>query len=116
MSTFENAIERRNTHSLKWDRIEAVYGVKDGSDILPMWVADMDFAAPSVVIEAIKERLDHGVFGYSFVSEDQKDAVRNWLSSRYKWNVKNDWMLFHAGVVPAIASIIETFTEKGDGI
>lgn len=116
MSIFEKVIERRNTHSLKWDRIEAVYGVKDGSDILPMWVADMDFAAPDVVIEAIKERLDHGVFGYSFVSEDQKDAVRNWLSSRYGWQVENNWMLFHSGVVPAIASIIETFTEKGDGI
>ena len=116
MSVFNNVIERRQTHSLKWDRLKEVYGVKDGSDILPMWVADMDFAAPDVVIEAMKERLDHGVFGYSYVPEDQKDAIRHWLSERHEWKTENDWMLFHQGVVPAIASIIETFTEKGDGI
>jgi len=116
LSVFKNVIERRNTNSLKWDRLKEVYGVKDGSDILPMWVADMDFAAPDVVIEAMKERLDHGVFGYSFVPDEQKDAIRHWLAERHDWETENDWILFHQGVVPAIASIIETFTEKGDGV
>lgn len=116
MSLFENVIERRQTRSMKWDRLTEVYGVQDSSEVLPMWVADMDFAAPDVVIEAMQERLDHGVFGYSFVCEESKDAVRHWLSERHGWEVENDWMLFHHGVVPAIASIVETFTEKGDGI
>jgi len=116
LSVFNNLIERRNTDSLKWDQLELVYGIKDGSNILPMWVADMDFAAPAVITNAIKDRLDHGIFGYTFISDGQKDSIRNWLSDRHSWDTQNDWMLFHQGVVPAISSVIETFTEKGDGI
>lgn len=116
VSVFEHVIERRKTRSVKWDRMEVVYGVEDASDILPMWVADMDFAAPDVVLEAIKERLDHAVFGYSYICEGCKDALRLWLSERQGWATQNEWMLFHHGVVPAIASVIETFTKKNDGI
>ncbi len=116
MSIFEQVIDRRQTRSVKWDRMETVYGIEDASDILPMWVADMDFAAPEAVIDAIKERLDHPVFGYSYICEECKDAVRTWLSERHGWETKNDWMLFHHGVVPAIASVVETFTSEGDGI
>lgn len=109
-------IERRMTHSVKWDRLKEVYGVENGDDILPMWIADMDFAAPDAVIEAMKERLEHGVLGYSFVSNDQKDAIRNWLKDQHSWEIENDWMQFQQGVVPAIASIIETLTKKDEGI
>ncbi|MEK5037475.1 MalY/PatB family protein [Sporosarcina sp. FSL K6-3457] len=116
MSIFEKVIERRETRSVKWDMMETIYGIEDASDILPMWVADMDFAAPEVVVNAMKERLDHRVFGYSYICEDCKDAIRSWLVERHGWETKNDWMLFHHGVVPAIASIIETFTAAGDGI
>lgn len=116
MSVFKNVIERRETRSIKWDRMDQVYGIDNASDILPMWIADMDFAAPQVVIDAMKDRLDHGVFGYSYVCESCKDAVRNWLSERHSWQTQNEWMLFHHGVVPAIATVIETFTTKGDGI
>lgn len=116
LSTFNNIVERRHTNSLKWDRMNAVYGVQNSEDLLPMWVADMDFAAPKVVIDAIQERLAHGILGYSFVSEEEKDAVRHWLADRHQWKIENDWLLFHQGVVPAIASIIETFTENNDGI
>lgn len=116
MSIFEHVIDRRNTSSYKWDRMEAVYGIEDASDILPMWVADMDFPAPDAVVKAIKDRLDHPVFGYSYISEGSKDAVRSWLSERHGWETNNEWMLFHQGVVPAIASVVETFTSKGDGI
>lgn len=93
-----------------------IYGLEQSDDILPMWIADMDFAAPQVVIDAMRERLDHGIFGYSYICEACKDAVRNWLSARQDWQVKNEWMLFHHGVVPAIASVIETFTLKNDAI
>lgn len=116
MSIFEHVIDRRQTRSVKWDRMEAVYGIENASDILPMWVADMDFAAPKAVIDAIKERLDHSVFGYSYICEECKDAVRTWLSERHNWTTENEWMLFHNGVVPAIASVVETFTSDGDGI
>ncbi|MER2090467.1 MAG: MalY/PatB family protein [Sporosarcina sp.] len=116
MNNFEQVFERRKTRSVKWDRMEMIYGIEDASDILPMWVADMDFAAPEVVVNAMKERLDHPVFGYSYICDGCKDAVGQWLSERHAWDTKNEWMLFHHGVVPAIASVIETFTNPGDGI
>lgn len=116
MSVFEKVIERRETRSVKWDMMEKIYNIEDASAILPMWVADMDFAAPEAVIQAMKERLDHPVFGYSYACEGCKDAVRSWLSERHEWETKNEWMLFHQGVVPAIASVVETFTTAGDGI
>lgn len=116
MSEFENIINRRESRSIKWDMMEDIYGIEDASDILPMWIADMDFAAPQVVIDAIQEKLDHGVFGYSYICDACKDAVRNWLKERHGWQTKNEWMLFHHGVVPAIASVIETFTTKEDAI
>ncbi|HEX5564541.1 MAG TPA: MalY/PatB family protein [Sporosarcina sp.] len=109
-------IDRKNTRSVKWGNMEAVYGVEDASEVLPMWIADMDFKAPQPVIAAMQERLDHGVFGYSYICAKCKDAVRTWLSSRHGWETENDWMLFHHGVVPAIATVVETFTNAGDNI
>lgn len=116
MREFEQVIDRKNTRSVKWGNISAVYGLEDASDVLPMWIADMDFKAPEPVIEAMRERLDHGIFGYSYICSACKDAVRNWLSERHGWETKNEWMLFHHGVVPAIATVVETFTNKGDNI
>ncbi|WP_210471122.1 MalY/PatB family protein [Sporosarcina sp. 6E9] len=116
MGIFEKFINRRETRSIKWDRLEEVYGIENASDILPMWIADMDFAAPQVVIDAMQEVLDHGVFGYSYICDECKDAIRSWLEERHSWKTENEWMLFHHGVVPAIATVIETFTVDGDGI
>lgn len=116
MNEFEQVIDRRKTRSIKWDHMQEIYGIENTEDILPMWIADMDFKAPKVVIDAMRERLEHGVFGYSYICEACKDAVQNWLSSRHHWQVSHDWMLFHHGVVPAIASVIETFTTTDDAI
>ncbi|QUW23234.1 pyridoxal phosphate-dependent aminotransferase [Sporosarcina sp. Marseille-Q4063] len=116
MSIFEEFIDRRETRSIKWDRLEEVYGIENASNILPMWIADMDFAAPQVVIDAMQEVLDHGVFGYSYICDECKDGIQSWLEQRHSWKTENEWMLFHHGVVPAIATVIETFTEDGDGI
>lgn len=117
---FDVLHDRRNTHSLKWDqfkdRIKAKYNVHDADDILPMWVADMDFAIPQVISDAIKERLDHPIFGYSYVSDACKQAINDWHERRYNWSIDPKSILFHQGVVPAIATIIETFTEPGDKI
>ncbi|MDN4609085.1 MalY/PatB family protein [Sporosarcina highlanderae] len=116
MKEFEQVIDRKQTRSVKWGNMEAVYGIDDASDILPMWIADMDFKAPEPIIAAMQERLDHGVFGYSYICKKCKDAVRSWLSYRYDWETENDWMLFHHGVVPAIATVVETFTKAGDNV
>lgn len=116
MTNFNEIIDRRNTRSIKWDSLEERFGVENPEEILPMWIADMDFKAPEPVINAIQETLDHGVFGYSYVCEACKDAVQNWLETRHNWHVKHEWMLTHHGVVPAIASVVETFTTEGDKI
>ncbi|MFY3791836.1 MalY/PatB family protein [Ureibacillus sp. MALMAid1270] len=117
---FDAIYNRRNTNSLKWDqfkdRIKAKYNVHDSDDILPMWVADMDFAIPEVITDAIKERLDHPIFGYSYVSDLCKQAIQNWFIKRHNWKIETNTILFQQGVVPAIASIIETFTEPGDKV
>lgn len=116
MKEFTQTVNRRNTTSMKWDRMDRIYGIDNTEDILPMWIADMDFAAPEPVLAALQERLNHGVFGYSYVCEDCKDVIREWLLRKHDWRTENEWMLSHHGVVPAIASVIETLTKEGDSI
>ncbi|MBK3496194.1 pyridoxal phosphate-dependent aminotransferase [Viridibacillus sp. YIM B01967] len=116
MSRFDEVINRRNTNSLKWDMMEAIYQIEDASTILPMWVADMDFAAPEVVIKAIGERLNHAVLGYSIVDDSTTGSFVSWVKKRHDWTINKDWVLYHSGVVPAIASIVETFTKPQDKI
>lgn len=116
MSIFNNVLERKNTRSLKWDQMEHIYQIKDASELLPMWVADMDFAAPKEVVQAIEKRLEHPIFGYSYVCDGCKTAIVQWFERRHSWTIHPETIIFHHGVVPAIASIIETFTEIGDKV
>lgn len=116
MSIFNHVIERKNTRSLKWDLMDKVYGIDDVSELLPMWVADMDFAPPKEVIQAIENRLSHPIFGYSYMGDDCKTAIVHWFKRRHNLTINPDTILFQHGVVPAIASIIETFTESGDKV
>lgn len=116
MNHFDSVIDRTHTNSLKWDKISAVYHLKDATDILPMWVADMDFAAPPVMVNALKKRLEHPVFGYSFESEACTNAFTSWVEKRHGLQIEPRWVLYHQGVVPAIASIIETFTTENDAV
>lgn len=116
MSQFDVLVDRRNTRSVKWSVMEQVYNIPDASDILPMWVADMDFKAPPEVLEAIHERLAHGVLGYSYVCDSCKQSIVDWHENLHQWMIDPSTILFHQGVVPAIATIIETFTEPGDKV
>lgn len=116
MSFFNEIHERKNSSSIKWDKMHEVYNLEDTSKLLPMWIADMDFPAPPVVGEAITERLKHPIFGYTYANCDVKDAVVNWYQTRHNWTIDSDTILFQPGVVPAIATIIETFTNKNDTI
>lgn len=116
MSIFEETHARRNTRSVKWDKMNEVYSLSNASDILPMWVADMDFAAPQPVIDALYKRLEHPVFGYSYVCDDCKEAIVSWFKKRHQWTIDPATILFNQGVVPAIASIVEAFTAPGDKI
>ena len=88
---FDEIIERRNTHSAKWDKMEAMYGVspKDG---IPMWVADMDFRPPACVVEELQKKIDHGIFGYYGDDRAYKEAIDWWMQTRHGWNVGPDWI------------------------
>ncbi|MDE6484771.1 MAG: pyridoxal phosphate-dependent aminotransferase [Duncaniella sp.] len=109
MSNFDNKVLRRNTGSYKWDTPEA-------DDIIPMWVADMDFRAPDCVVDALRRRVDHGVFGYTKVRPEFYTALTGWFSSRHGWEINTDRLIYTSGVVPAVSAIIKAVTRPGDGV
>lgn len=110
---FDTVIERRGTISSKWDDMAPLFGT---NDLLPLWVADMDFMAPPEVVEALRKRVDHGVFGYTHRFAPYRQAVVGWLLRRHKWPVDTEWLRHTPGVVPALAMAILAFTQPGDGV
>ena len=110
---FDEIIERQGTDCLKYDKREEFFGT---DDILPMWIADMDFRAPECVYESLRQRVEHGIYGYTFISPAWKPAIINWNKRRYGWDIKEDEIGFVAGIVPAISFIIQCFSNEGDGI
>jgi cysteine-S-conjugate beta-lyase len=113
MYSFDDYIERRNTYSVKWDETERIFGVKD---VLPMWIADMDFKAPAEVLEALVKRVEHGVFGYTSIPASLKQAVCDWMAGKHEWQIDSKWLSFSTGVVPALATAIQAFTSPGDKV
>jgi len=110
---FDRIIDRTGTASYKWDQSEKLFG---RTDILPLWVADMDFEAPKEVIEAITRRAAHGIYGYTVRTEAFYKAIIGWLSRRHGWQIEQDWITSSPGVVPALSIMVLAFTEPGDGI
>lgn len=104
---FDKPVDRRNTHSLKWD-------VKERE--LPMWVADMDFQTAPEIRAAIEKRAAHGVFGYSIVPEEWYQAYTGWWGRRHGFSMEKDWLIFCTGVVPAISSMVRKLTTVGENV
>lgn len=104
---FDEIVDRRNSNSYKWD-------IKEGE--LPMWVADMDFKTAPEVIESLKERVEHGVFGYSIVPDAWYQAYQNWWSKRHHLEIEKDWLIFCTGVVPAISSMVRKLTTPAEKV
>ncbi len=113
VANFDKIFDRTNTASVKWEATKKIYGVEG---LLPMWVADMDFQAPKEVTEAIYKRADHGIFGYTFTPNSTVEAIQNWLEKRHHWKIQPEWILYHHGVVPAISTAIQAFTNPGDRV
>lgn len=86
------------------------------NELLPMWVADMDFSPPVAVIEKLKERIDHGVFGYTIANVNTAGAIIDWTNKRHGWEIQPEWILYSPGVVPSIGMAIQAFTEVGDKV
>lgn len=110
---FDRVIERRNTRSLKYD-FAAERGMSE--DILPMWVADMDFKTSSYIEEALAERVREGVFGYSEVKTPYFETVRDWMVKRHGWHPQEEWLVKTPGVVTALAMAVKAYTEPGDAV
>ncbi|MBS4021342.1 MAG: pyridoxal phosphate-dependent aminotransferase [Dethiobacter sp.] len=103
---FNKIIDRRNTRSLKWEK----------EDMLPLWVADMDFQAPPEVIEALMKRAEHGIFGYPGSCSSSFQSIKSWMERRFSWQVEEDWINFCPGTIPALSMLVRTFTHPGDRI
>ena len=108
---FDKIIDRKNTNSLKYDFV-AEHGMPE--DVLPLWVADMDFQSPPAVINAMEETIRHGIFGYSGMKLPYFQAVHDWYSKYFDWELDRSWLVKTPGVVFAICTAIRAFTEKGD--
>lgn len=113
MKEFDTLIERKGTDSVKWNALKTIYGT---NDVLPMWVADMDFASPREIIEALENRVHHGVYGYGQASPELFQAITNWVHKRYHWTIEKNWLLPSSGVVTALAFAIQALTDEGDQI
>ena len=113
--SFDEIIDRRETHCAKWDKMELVYGVPRDSGIA-MWVADMDFRPPSVIQEALQRYLDHGVYGYFGDESDYLGAIQWWMQNRHNWTVQPEWIFTTHGLVNGTAMCVDAFTAPGDGV
>jgi cysteine-S-conjugate beta-lyase len=113
VSIFDEVHNRLNTRSMKWDLREFIF---QNEDVLPMWVADMDFQAPPEVNDALMKRAEHGIYGYTVVDNDVKDSIVNWLNTRHNWEINRDWLSFSKGVVTSLHMAIRAFTEPNDKV
>lgn len=110
---FDTVIDRRNTNSLKYD-----FAVERGrpGDVLPLWVADMDFRGPEPVLDALHRAVEYGIFGYSEVKSDYFEAVSGWFSRRLGWQTRPEWLVKTPGVVYALAMAVRALTQAGDAV
>lgn len=106
---FDKITSRRGTNSYKWDST-------NDKEVLPMWVADMDFQTAPCIINALKKRVEHGIFGYTRVPEEYYDAVISWFSRRHNWEPRREWFIYTSGVVPALSAVIKALANDGDNI
>ena len=108
---FEQGVNRKGTRCLKYD-----FAVQRGrsADLLPLWVADMDFKTSSYIQDALLRQAEHGVYGYTEADEAYFDAVRSWMEHRHGWKIEPEWLLKTPGVVFALAMAVKAYTEPGD--
>ena len=110
---FDEIIERRGTHSIKFDSMQELWG---RNDLIPMWVADMDFRTPSFIVEAIRKRVEHEIFGYTKPSDEYFNSIICWVDKRYGMKVCKEQIQYVAGIVPGIHHAVCALSEKGDKI
>lgn len=110
---FDEIVPRKHTDCLKYDNVKEMFGT---DEILPMWIADMDFRTPAFIVDAIRKRLNHEVLGYTYCCSRWKPAIQGWVSRHYGWNVQPHEIGFVGGIVPAISFALQCFTNPGDKV
>ncbi len=110
---FDEIVSREGTNCIKYDARDWVFNT---NDVLPLWVADMDFRTPDFIAGAIKNRADHEIYGYTFKPESYFEAIIGWMKRRHNWDVKKEWISSSPGVVAGLTLVIETFSKPGDGV
>ncbi|NGQ93790.1 putative C-S lyase [Brevibacillus sp. SYP-B805] len=110
---FDRVIPRRNTHSVKWDLMAKV---SREPDLIPLWVADMDFPAPPEVVEAVTRRAELGIYGYAVNPDSYFEAVGGWMKRRHGWEIRQEWLVHAPGVIPAISMLVMALTAPGDRV
>ena len=114
MYDFDTIIPRRGTGAVKWDAHP--HFDADTEDMIPLWVADMDFKAAPFIIDALRRRVEHGVFGYVTVPDSTGEAVVSWFSRKHGWSIEKDWIIYTTGVVPALSAAVKALSEPGDKV
>jgi cystathionine beta-lyase len=113
MYDFDKLIPREETACVKYDLREAYF---QNANVLPMWVADMDFETPVFIREAVIRRAHHPIYGYSFRTDEYYRSIMDWLKQRWKWEIEKDWLLFSPGIVPGVNFAVQSLSEPGDGV
>ncbi|MDP2871466.1 MAG: MalY/PatB family protein [Bacillota bacterium] len=110
---FDKVIERKGTNSAKWDQNQTMFGRED---VLDMWVADMDFPCPAPVVEAVRRRAEHPIYGYTFPSSSLYEAIIERTHRHFGWKIRREWIVFTAGVVNGLYSVMRAFAHPGDEV
>lgn len=113
MYDFDQVIDRRGSGALKYDALAERYGK---SDLIPLWVADMDFATPDFIVDALKERLEHPVFGYTMEPENYWPTVQQWIAEHHNWQVEREWLTFIPGIVKGIGLAVNCFVKPDEKV
>jgi cysteine-S-conjugate beta-lyase len=110
---FDRVIEREGTGAVKFDGRQQYFGT---ADVTPLWVADMDFAVPDCVTQALQQRIQHPVFGYTLYPESLYQAIIAWFQHRHHWSIEREWILMAPGVVPSLFAAVQAFSKEGEGV
>jgi len=110
---FDEIVLREGTNSIKYDALERFFGSKD---VLPLWVADMDFKTPDFIVDAVKKRAEHEIYGYTFRGDSYYNSITGWMKRRHNWDIQKEWISFSPGVVAGLTFGIEAFSKPGDSV
>ncbi|MDR2385342.1 MAG: PatB family C-S lyase [Tannerella sp.] len=110
---FDEHIDRKGTDCIKFDLLNERYGRED---LLPLWVADMDFRTPNFIVNALKKRCEHPVFGYTYPASDYYESIIDWVKALHNWEIERGWLSYIPGIVKGIAFVINHFTQSGDKV